>query len=62
MNITALRVLFTAEGNPVISVDAKKKEQIGNLFRDGKVYTTKTVVVFEHDSSYPPYTSKMEPH
>jgi Rhodopirellula transposase. len=48
-NITKLRALYTAAGNPVISVDAKKKELIGNLFRDGKVYTTKTVEVYDHD-------------
>jgi len=47
--IAELRALYTAAGNPVISVDSKKKEQIGNLFRDGKVYTTKTVEVFDHD-------------
>ena len=27
----------------------QKKEQIGNLFREGKVYATKTVEVFDHD-------------
>jgi hypothetical protein len=48
-NITKLRALYTAAGNPVISVDTKKKELIGNLFRDGKVYTTKTVEVYDHD-------------
>jgi len=48
-NIAKLRALFTAAGNPVISVDAKKKELIGNLFRDGKVYTTETVEVYDHD-------------
>jgi hypothetical protein len=30
-------------------VDTKKKEQIGNLFREGKIYTTETVEVFDHD-------------
>lgn len=48
-NIAKLRALYTAAGNPVISVDTKKKELIGNLFRDGKVYTTKTVEVYDHD-------------
>jgi len=48
-NITALRALYEAEGNPVLSVDSKKKELIGDLFRDGKVYTTKTIEVFDHD-------------
>ena len=48
-NITKLRALYTAAGNPVISVDAKKKELIGNLFRDGKVYSAKTVEVYGHE-------------
>ena len=30
-------------------MDGKKKEQIGNLFHDGKVYATETVEVFDHD-------------
>jgi transposase len=47
--ITELRDLYTATGNPVLSVDSKKKELIGDLFRNGKVYTTKTIEVFDHD-------------
>jgi hypothetical protein len=35
--------------NPVVSVDTKKKELIGNLSRDGKIYTTETIEVFDHD-------------
>ena len=27
----------------------KKKEQIGNFYRNGKVYTTETIKVFDHD-------------
>ncbi len=33
----------------MISVDTKKKELIGNLFREGKIYTTETIEVFDHD-------------
>ena len=47
--IAELRTLFEAKGNPVVSVDTKKKELIGNLFREGKIYTTETVEVFDHD-------------
>jgi len=47
--ITELKDLYTAEGNPIISVDTKKKELIGNLYREGKIYTTETVEVFDHD-------------
>ncbi len=48
-NIAELRTLYTSAGNPVISVDTKKKELIGNLFREGRVYTTETVEVYDHD-------------
>jgi transposase len=47
--IAELSGLYRVAGNPVLSVDSKKKEQIGNLFREGKVYTTETVEVFDHD-------------
>jgi transposase len=48
-NIIELRRSYEADGNPIISVDSKKKELIGNLFRDGKIYTTETIEVFDHD-------------
>ena len=47
--IAELRTLYEAKGNPVVSVDTKKKELIGNLFREGKIYTTETVEVFDPD-------------
>ncbi len=47
--IAELRALYAAGGNPVVSVDTKKKELMGNLFRDGKIYTTETIEVFDHD-------------
>ena len=47
--IAELRTLYEAKGNPVVSVDTKKKELIGNLFRAWKIYTTETVEVFDHD-------------
>jgi len=48
-NIAKLRASYTKKGNPVISVDTKKKEKIGNLLGEGKIYTTETVEVFDHD-------------
>jgi hypothetical protein len=44
-----LKKHYESEGNPVISVDTKKKELIGNLSRNGKIYTTETIEVFDHD-------------
>lgn len=47
--IAQLRALYEAQGNPIVSVDTKKKEAIGNLAREGKIYTTETIEVFDHD-------------
>jgi transposase len=47
--IAELRKLYESEDNPVISVDTKKKELIGNLSRNGKIYTTETIEVYDHD-------------
>jgi transposase len=47
--IAELRKFYESEGNPVISVDTKKKELIGNLSRNGKIYTTETIEVYDHD-------------
>lgn len=41
--------MYKVSGNPVVSVDTKKKELIGNLFRKGRIYTKETVEVFDHD-------------
>lgn len=35
--------------NPIVSIDTKKKEFIGNLHRDGAVYTTEEIQSFDHD-------------
>jgi hypothetical protein len=35
--------------SPIISIDCKKKERLGNLYRDGKCYTTGNIDVFDHD-------------
>lgn len=34
---------------PIISIDCKKKEQLGNLYRSGKVYCTQAISVYDHD-------------
>ena len=34
-NIEDLKKEYYAAGNPVMSMDVKKKESIGNFFRDG---------------------------
>jgi transposase len=47
--IMALRQDYEATGNPIISVDTKKKELLGNLYREGRLYTRETLEVSDHD-------------
>ncbi len=35
--------------SPIISIDCKKKERLGNLYRAGKLYCTGALSVFDHD-------------
>jgi hypothetical protein len=35
--------------NPVLSIDTKKKELLGNYYRDGKLFTKETIKTFDHD-------------
>ena len=48
-NIAKLRAEYLAEGDPVISVDTKKKELIGNFAREGHTHTQAPVDVLDHD-------------
>jgi hypothetical protein len=48
-NIAALRDRFIAYGEPAIAVDTKKKELIGTLHREGKLYSTEGQRVYDHD-------------
>ena len=48
-HITQLKADYLAADQPVISIDTKKKELIGNFYRDGKLYATQTVEVLDHD-------------
>src|SRR2546422_2364498 len=38
-----------AAGNPVLSIDTKKKECLGTLYRDGKVSCQQALKAFDHD-------------
>lgn len=40
--------------NPILSVDTKKRELLGNFYRDGHAFTTQTARVFDHD--YPSFS------
>jgi hypothetical protein len=47
--IAQLRWEYENSPNPIISVDTKRKEFIGNLYRDGKTYTQETIETLDHD-------------
>jgi hypothetical protein len=48
-NIARLKEQYRRAGKPIISVDTKKKEQIGNFYREGTLYAREPVEVFDHD-------------
>jgi hypothetical protein len=47
--IAAHKAEYQASGNPILSMDAKKKEHLGNYFRSGRLYTTGVLRTFDHD-------------
>jgi hypothetical protein len=51
-NIDTKKEKFLKSPNPIISVDTKKKEDLGNLHRKGSVYCTQPIESFDHDYSY----------
>lgn len=60
-NITALKAAYLAAGQPVLSMDTKKKERLGNFYRNGTLYTRETLAVLDHD--FPSYSEgKVVPH
>ena len=48
-NIARIKAEYRAAGNPIISMDTKKKEYLGNFYRDGRAYTQQTLLAFDHD-------------
>lgn len=52
-NIVRLKAEFEAAGNPIVSMDTKKKEQLGNFYRDGHLYTLEELQTYDHD--FPSY-------
>ncbi len=47
--IRGLRESFGEAGNPIISVDSKKKELIGNFANSGRVWTREPLATNDHD-------------
>ncbi|MEG4422360.1 ISAzo13 family transposase [Microcoleus sp. LAD1_D5] len=48
-NLARITEEYELQGNSIISMDTKKKEFIGNLYRSGTLYTTETVTTLDHD-------------
>lgn len=48
-NIAQLRAEYEAAGNPVVSLDTKKKEHLGNFYREGQLYTLEELQTYDHD-------------
>jgi len=48
-NIARLKREYLEAGDPVISMDTKKKELLGNFYRDGRLYTREVIGTFDHD-------------
>lgn len=47
--LNKLKRLFTTTGKPIICVDCKKKELIGNFKNDGKTWRKEAIDVLDHD-------------
>jgi len=48
-NIAKLKAAYMDKGEPVISIDTKKKELVGNFSRAGSTYTQTPVDTLDHD-------------
>ena len=42
-------IVIMSYKSPVLSIDCKKKERLGNLYRNGKCLCTKAIKVYDHD-------------
>jgi hypothetical protein len=48
-NIQRLKADYEAAGNPIVSMDTKKKEHLGNFYREGHLYTLEELRAYDHD-------------
>ena len=48
-NIAFFKNLFLDSLDPILSIDTKKRELLGNFYRDGHVFAAQTIRVFDHD-------------
>lgn len=47
--IAALKAEYGAAGDPILSIDTKKKEPLGEFYRPGSLYTREVLHPFDHD-------------
>lgn len=47
--IARRRRQYEASANPMVSLDTKKKEFLGNLYRDGRLFTRQELPTLDHD-------------
>src|SRR3954466_8368124 len=55
VNIARLKEQYLNSGDPIVSIDTKKKELLGTFYRDGKVYTRQALLAYDHD--FPSYAA-----
>ena len=48
-NIARLKREYLESDNPILSIDTKKKELVGNFYREGRLYTQEAIETFDHD-------------
>lgn len=48
-HIVQLKLTYLESENPIVSMDTKKKELLGNFYRPGQLYTQEVVHTFDHD-------------
>ena len=59
--IEALKNRYVDNKNPVFSIETKKKELLGNFYRNGRAYSQEPFKAFDHD--FPSWSSgKIVPH
>lgn len=48
-NIAKIKSEYETNGEPIISMDTKKKEDLGNFYREGRLYSKEIVQTWDHD-------------
>jgi hypothetical protein len=48
-NIARIKGEYLNSGNPIVSIDTKKRELLGTFYRDGKLYGRQAALAWDHD-------------